>query len=56
MADFYGPMTETVSQQKDSKKYDSKQLFGDAKVVLIEHVGQVYRLLITRQGKLILNK
>lgn len=49
-------MTETESQQKDSKTYDSKQLFGDAKIVLIEHLGQVYRLLITRQGKLILNK
>ena len=49
-------MAETESQQKDSIKYNSQQLFGDAKVVLIEHVGQVYRLLNTRQGKLILNK
>ena len=49
-------MTETESQQKDTQTYDSKQLFGGAKVVLIEHLGQVYRLLITRQGKLILNK
>ena len=55
-ADFLKRMAETESQQKDSIKYDSKQLFGNAKVVLIEHVGQVYRLLITRQGKLILNK
>ena len=49
-------MAETESQQKESVRFDSRQLFGGAKVVLIEHAGQIYRLLITRQGKLILNK
>ena len=57
MAGFYSPMTETKSQQKkDFVTYDSKQLFEGGKVVLIEHAGSVYRLIITRQDKLILNK
>ena len=41
---------------KDPAKVDSRQLFGDEKMVLIEHSGQIYRLMITRQDKLILNK
>jgi hemin uptake protein HemP len=51
-------MSETESQQieKDPVQYDTKTLFGKARIVLIEHAGQVYRLMITRQGKLILNK
>ncbi len=43
-------------KQEQEKKISSKELFGDAKVVLIEHEASVYRLLLTRQGKLILNK
>ena len=43
-------------EPKTSVKYDSSQLFGSEKVVLIEHAGQTYRLLITKQDKLILNK
>lgn len=34
----------------------SEQLFGASKVVKIEHGSSVYRLIRTRQGKLILNK
>jgi hemin uptake protein HemP len=34
----------------------SAELFAGAKEVLIEHDQQVYRLMITRAGKLILNK
>ena len=49
-------MSETESQQNDSKRYNTETLFGKAKIVLIEHAGQIYRLMITRQGKLILNK
>ncbi len=31
-------------------------LAGGAKEVLVEHAGQVYRLRLTKNGKLILNK
>lgn len=38
------------------KRLASSDLFGSAQEILIEHVGQEYRLRITRQGKLILTK
>ena len=34
----------------------SRDLFGDSREVAIEHDGAIYRLKITKQGKLILNK
>jgi len=37
-------------------KIDSQDLFRGHQEVCIEHLGQVYRLRITRQGKLILTK
>lgn len=36
--------------------YSSEQLFGSEREVAIQHDGSVYRLRITRQRKLILNK
>jgi hemin uptake protein HemP len=47
---------EKKNETQPSARLDSKQIFGNAKMVLIEHSGQVYRLMITRQDKLILNK
>lgn len=41
---------------EDLKTYGSSELFEGAKEVGIKHAGSVYRLKITRQGKLILNK
>ncbi len=38
------------------KVLSSEDLFGEEKQVFIKHKESVYRLLITRQGKLILNK
>lgn len=35
---------------------DSASLFGSKTEILIAHAGAYYRLKITRQGKLILNK
>lgn len=35
---------------------ESRQLFGSASEIGIVHQGSLYRLKITRQGKLILNK
>jgi hemin uptake protein HemP len=34
----------------------SRDLFGNARRVIIDHEGREYCLLITRQGKLILNR
>ena len=36
--------------------YGSRELFNGSREVAIEHGGSLYRLKITRQGKLILNK
>ncbi|MDZ7603570.1 MAG: hemin uptake protein HemP [Hoeflea sp.] len=36
--------------------FDSAQLFGPSSEIGILHQGSLYRLKITRQGKLILNK
>ncbi|MCA8983076.1 MAG: hemin uptake protein HemP [Planctomycetaceae bacterium] len=38
------------------KKITFQQLAAGASEVLVEHDGQVYRLRLTRNGKLILNK
>lgn len=35
---------------------DSKELFGPAKEVLVRHQGTIYRLRITQNDKLIMNK
>jgi hemin uptake protein HemP len=35
---------------------DSHELLGDQAMVLIRHLGELYRLQTTRQGKLILTK
>ncbi|MFH0984137.1 MAG: hemin uptake protein HemP [Candidatus Omnitrophota bacterium] len=40
----------------DKRCFNSSDLFGRAREVLIRHHGQEYRLLITKTEKLILNK
>lgn len=40
----------------DIRMLDSRELFAGRAEVCIEHEGALYRLKITRQGKLILNK
>ncbi len=35
---------------------DSSQLFGKGNEIMIQHDGAIYRLRITRNGKLIMNK
>ncbi|GEM_PF-1337794 len=43
--------------EKDSKKViSSEQLFQGSREIIIEHCSEKYRLLITKAGKLILNK
>jgi hemin uptake protein HemP len=36
--------------------FTTEQLFGSTNEIAIVHQGQTYRLRITRQGKLVLNK
>ena len=47
----------TVHDDRDAQpvpRFDSRNLFGQAKSVHIEHEGKVYELRVTRLGKLIL--
>ncbi|MBV2144393.1 hemin uptake protein HemP [Falsochrobactrum sp. TDYN1] len=44
------------SLESQLKTYGSRELFNGSREVAIEHGGSLYRLKITRQGKLILNK
>ena len=56
---FYGCiMDEKKNRTGDAgqKVLHSEELFGSEKLVLIRHEGATYRLMITRQGKLILTK
>ncbi len=45
-----------VTRMQQLKTYGSGELFMGSREVGIEHGGSLYRLKITRQGKLILNK
>jgi hemin uptake protein HemP len=38
------------------KVYESPQLFGSHNEIQIHHEGELYRIRITRNGKLIMNK
>lgn len=52
-----GPGSQTAgSGERAPPVIDSAQLFGTATEIAITHADAVYRLRITRQGKLILNK
>jgi len=48
------PPAKTTST--DTNSISSQDLFQGRQEICIEHEGQVYRLRITRQGKLILTK
>jgi hemin uptake protein HemP len=47
---------DTSSTSTPMRVISSQVLFNGAKEICIEHQGSIYRLKITRQGKLILNK
>jgi hemin uptake protein HemP len=48
--------TPTPGQTDPPRVVNSSELFVGARVVVIEHAGQQYRLLITRNDRLILQK
>lgn len=50
------PCTNHSAAQALLPRLHSKELFGTAREIVIEHAGDEYRLRLTRQGKLILTK
>lgn len=46
----------TTASSAQVRTLDSLELFGSCQRIDIQHQGEVYRLQITRQGKLILTK
>ncbi|OHB50447.1 MAG: hypothetical protein A2Y10_16815 [Planctomycetes bacterium GWF2_41_51] len=42
--------------KRETRLLESSQLFGSDNEIMIRHQGSVYRLRITRNGKLIMNK
>ena len=49
-------MDDEQKKEPEKKVWRSREIFGDGKLVFIEHEDATYRLMITKQGKLILNK
>lgn len=43
-------------EEETAPRLSSRDLFGNSRRLIIEHEGREYCLLITRQGKLILNR
>lgn len=54
----HNPRPSNDSDQSDStlKEYESSELLHGAKEILIRHAGEVYRLRLTKNDKLILQK
>ena len=50
------PATRVQTLPDENKRWKSNDHFGDATEIENIHAGALYRLRITRQGKLILNK
>lgn len=50
------PCTNLSATPVPMPRLHSKELFGIANEIVIEHAGDEYRLRLTRQGKLILTK
>jgi hemin uptake protein HemP len=51
-----GELVREAPDDGESPVVDSEELFRNSREIRIRHVGEVYRLRITRNGKLILNK
>lgn len=50
------PSNESEHPEVNLREYESSQLLLGAKEVLIRHAGEVYRLRLTKNDKLILQK
>lgn len=55
-------MTEATTESRadasppEPPRYESQELFRGSKIVVIQHAGETYRLLLTRNNRLILQK
>ncbi len=49
-------VSDTGSGAQPTRVIDSQELFADQKEIQIRHAGEIYRLRLTRNGRLILNK
>lgn len=45
-----------ICKTKQLRSYDTEQLFGDGREVRLRHCGEEYRLILTKNNKLILMK
>ena len=45
-----------VNQNRQVPVFDTKQLFGEAREIRLHHYGEEYRLILTKNNKLILTK
>jgi hemin uptake protein HemP len=50
------PIDPPTQATRAQRMIESRELFGSENEILISHDGAIYRMKITRQGKLILNK
>ncbi len=50
------PSNDTASERAQPRVISSEELFAGERVVLIQHAGEQYRLLVTRNDRLILQK
>lgn len=48
--------TVRISSSENLPQYDTGALFAGGREIVIHHAGSAYRMKITKQGKLILNK
>ena len=51
-----GPQVAALPAAVDARTVRSDELFAGARVVLIQHADEIYRLMITRNNRLILQK
>lgn len=56
VADAQAASSGHTSPPPGPRTLDSRDLLGDQAMVFIRHLGEIYRLQSTRQGKLILTK
>lgn len=54
--DAQPPLSRSGEAAAVRKRISSRELFGAVRELVIDHVGEEYRLRITSQGKLILTK
>ena len=56
MTDSERPPPSTPDENREPPRYASADLFQGARVIVITHAGEAYRLLLTRNNRLILQK